>query len=229
MNQRIPVHRESRRISSSDTMRRKWVICIFMGALCGALVVTFSHPSGEPEVTMALVETRPRNNGLGPEVVFVVTNPGRKPVCLSFSALDKKNEDGSFSDGSVPVLGMFGSCSLPPGTNSTVTVQGPSRRGWRARATVFGPSTTFQKVKFAARRLWMRFSGKEKFTKFWISDSYSAMYEICSPEVPELAQRLALRSELGGSRRGCKLSVPSVLHSSTDTENGCAGVLMGRP
>ena len=41
----------------------------------------------------------------------------------------------------------------------------------------------------------MRFSGKEKFTKFWISDSYSAMYEICSPEVPELAQRLARRSD----------------------------------
>ena len=161
-----------------------------LGASVLVGLVSLSPTSQRPAVTLALqsVEMVSLPNGSKPVAVVVVTNTGHKAVYLNFDTLDWQEGDRWRSQW-FPVLGMLGSCSLPPKTDCTVRIAGPSRPGrsparWRVHATVFEPTSTPGKARFAALRLWMRLSGKADFKKFWFPNSQSPAYEICSPEVP---------------------------------------------
>jgi hypothetical protein len=173
-------------------MKRKWsvgIVACVLTAVVWALVGR-SRLDPTPPVTLTL-QTVSLTSDSKPVALFAVTNAGSKPVSVSFDTKDYQ-EKGQWRSLRLPVAGVFGFCSVGPRTNCTVQVSGPSRPGpWRVHATVFEPSSTSEKVRFAARRLWMRVSGKADFKKFWFANTRSPAYEITSPEVPELIRPAA--------------------------------------
>ena len=181
-------------------MSRTRAICIAacllgLGASVLIGVVSLSDTPQEPVVRMVL-QTVSLTNGPQPVAVFVVTNVGPKAVFLSFHTRDTQ-EGGDWRALWLPMLGAFGSCSVPPRTNCTARIVGPSGPArWRVHATVFETASTLEKGKFAAGRLWARLSGRGDFTAFWISDLGSPAYELRSQEVPGFPRS---SSQLGGS------------------------------
>jgi hypothetical protein len=156
----------------------KWAIFTCgLVAFLGIGIAVLTRQSGTPNVTLDLLETR-RTNGR-PVAVFRVNNAGNKSADLSFDSFDNIHR--------MPLAVALGRCSVPPGSNCTVTITGFSRTGtWHVYAGVFLPLTTVQKGRIAVYRLRAYLSG-EAWQGFWPSDGYYAAYRISSPEVPDLS------------------------------------------
>lgn len=168
---------------------------VFGAALLGIIVLAAVvtnwlaswRPSGRVTISLEKVSFASDLQLNQPMAVLVVTNSGHNLALVSFDTLDYRDKDGRKVSMDLPVLGFFGQCSIPPGTNRIIMVRGPSGGGpWRVLATVFLPSTAAEKARFAALQLWRRLRGTARYGPVW-PRLMSPGYKISSPEIPALA------------------------------------------
>lgn len=168
----------------------------------GAAFRSAGQPAEKPAVAMTLqsvtLTNSPWQTGSWQAVVFVVTNGGAKPVHLSSCG-------ASFIPTNIVMgLGLFGSCDVPPLTNSTLTVLWkPSHPGTQwFRYAVFERPGVFWKATTTARALEDAALAKRHVPNGWLSTVWSTngwvpAYEIASPPFAALPEPPVPASDMG--------------------------------
>ncbi len=155
----------------------------FLLALLGEGVAGAAHEAEQRPVRMTLQSVNltkgPWQTDYWQAVVFVVTNSGAKPVLLKSCGLST-NLPGP--------LGLFGTCAVPPFTNSTLTVLWkPGKVGTQCfRYAVFEHPDVLWKTATSARALRDEALGRQQLrsgwlTNLWSTDGWLGAYEITSP------------------------------------------------
>ena len=173
------------------TTRKRAIVIVtcLLGAAGIAAFVILARPPRGSQVEMVLQTVSLTNTDYGPMPVatFRVSNTGFKSAHITFDQVAPSETPLN----RLPLAAMadYGECTVPPGTNCTVSIRGPPRSDhWRVHASVYEPASLSRKVRFAAGRLRLHLSGRGRFTPFWVSNLQEPAYRLLSPDVPGVNQ-----------------------------------------